>query len=137
MNTPLKSLVSSVLVSEEAKQDILCLADKGQQCFEEFVYQRLTSRSSQSVWDKMKKLELKAFSKSNWMEKTKLRVGDTVIKLREERELLGRFLLIQGSRPSLVPKLEMTIGEYDMSTVPPVPSSLLMGLCTFQQTKPV
>ena len=107
-----------MLVSEEAKQDILCLADKGQQCFEEFVYQRLTSRSSQSVWDKMKKLELKAFSKSNWMEKTKLRVGDTVIKLREERELLGRFLLIQGSRPSLVPKLEVTIGEYEMSTVP-------------------
>jgi len=52
------------------------------------------------------------------MQKTKLRVGDKVIKLREERELLGRFLIIQGSRPDLIPKLEETIGEYEMSVVP-------------------
>ena len=47
-----------------------------------------------------------------------MRVGDKVIKLREERELLGRFLIIQGSRPSLVPKLAETTGEYEMSMVP-------------------
>lgn len=52
------------------------------------------------------------------MEKTEIRVGDKVIKLREERQLLGRFLIIQGSRPELVPKLEKTIGEYEMSVVP-------------------
>jgi len=74
------------------------------------------STSSLSVWDKMKKVKLKAFS--YWMEKTKVRVGDKVIKLLEERELLGRFLIIQRSRPGLVPKLEETIGEYEMSTVP-------------------
>ena len=113
---PLKSLVSSALVSEEAKQDILCFAEKGHKCFEEFVYQRLMSTSSQSVWDEMKKFKLKAFS--NWMEKMKVHVGDKVIKLRKEREFLGRFLIIQGSRSSLVPKLEVTIGEYEMSTVP-------------------
>ena len=129
MNTPLKSLVSSALVSEEAKQDILCFAEKGQKCFEEFVYQRLMSTSSQSVWDKMKKLKVKVFS--NWMEKTKVRVGDKVINLREERELLGRFLIIQGSRPSLVTMANMRCQRC------PIPSSLLMGLCTFQQTKPV
>ena len=116
VNTPLKSLVSSALVSVEAKQDILCFTEKGQKCFEEFVSQRLLTTSSLSVWDKMKKLKLKAFS--NWMEKTKVRVADKVIKLREERQLLGRFLIIQGSRASLVPKLEETIGEYEMSTVP-------------------
>ena len=69
----------------------------------------------------MKKLKLKTFS--NWMEKTKVRVGDKVIKLREERELLGRFLIIQGSRPELVPRLEETIGEYEMAVV-------LRSLCT-------
>jgi len=52
------------------------------------------------------------------MEKTKIRVGNKVIKLREERQLLGRFLIIHGSRPELVPKLEKTIGEYEMSMVP-------------------
>ena len=52
------------------------------------------------------------------MEKTKIHVGDKVIKLREERQLLGRFLIIQRSRPELVPKLEKAIGEYEMSAVP-------------------
>jgi hypothetical protein len=60
----------------------------------------------------MKKFKLKTFS--NWMAKTKVRVGDKVIKLHEERELLGRFLIIQGSRPELVPKLEETIGKYEI-----------------------
>ena len=52
------------------------------------------------------------------MEKTKVHVDDKIIKLREERELLARFLIIQGSRPELVPKLEEMIAEYEMSVVP-------------------
>ena len=47
-----------------------------------------------------------------------MRIGEKVIKLHEERELLGRFLIIQGSRPNLVPELEETVSEYDMSVVP-------------------
>ena len=114
--SPLKSLVSSVLVPEDAKDDILHFGEKGQKRFEEFVRERLLPTSKLSVWDSMKKFKLKTFS--NWMAKTKVRVGDKVIKLREERELLGRFLIIQGSRPELVPKLEETIGKYEMSVVP-------------------
>ena len=72
--------------------------------------------SKVSVRDSTKKLKLKTFS--NWMEKTKVPLGDKVIKLREERELLGRFLIIQGRRPDLVAKLEETIGEHEMSSVP-------------------
>ena len=51
------------------------------------------------------------------MDKKKVQVGDKVIKLREERELLGRFLIIQDSCPHLVPKLEETIGKYEMAMV--------------------
>jgi len=58
VNTPLKSLVLSALMSEEAKQDILCSAENVRKCFEEFVYQRLMSMFGQPVWDKMKKLQL-------------------------------------------------------------------------------
>lgn len=47
------------------------------------------------------KLKLKTFS--NWMETTIVRVGDKIIKLREERELFARCLIIQRSRPELVP----------------------------------
>jgi len=45
-----------------------------------------------------------------------LRLSNKVIKLSDERKLFGRFLIVQGSQPSLVPKLEETIGE--MSMVP-------------------
>ena len=50
------------------------------------------------------------------MEKSKFTVGDKVIKLREERQLFARFLIIQQSRPELVP-LEATIGEFEMAVV--------------------
>ena len=67
-----------------------------------------------SVWYAKKKLKLKTFS--SFGDKTKNRTGDKVIKFREERELFGRFLIIQGSRPELVPKLEDVIAE--MSAAP-------------------
>jgi len=38
VNTPLKSLVSSALVSDAAKQDIVHFTEKGQKYFEEFVF---------------------------------------------------------------------------------------------------
>ena len=64
----------------------------------------------------MKKLNLKTFS--NWGGDTiKVRTGDKVIELREERELFGRFLIIQGSRPELVPKLGDATSEFKMSAV--------------------
>ena len=93
--------------------------------FEQFVETRLLSTSSSSVWDTVKKMKLKTFS--NWMEKTRLRIGEKVIKLREERQLLGRFLTIQASRPELVPKLEETIGRFEMSVIP-------RSLCNFDGT---
>ena len=41
-----------------------------------------------------------------------------MIKLREERDLFGRFLIIHGSRPGLVPRIEDTIGHFEVSVVP-------------------
>ena len=80
---PLKSIVSSAILSEKAKDDILNLAKVGQKRYAEFV------TSPKSIWDKMTKLKLKTFS--NWMAKTRVTVGDKVIKLREERQLFARF----------------------------------------------
>ena len=52
------------------------------------------------------------------MDKRTITFGDKVIKLREERQLFVRFLIIQQSRPELVPKLALSIGEYEMSVIP-------------------
>jgi hypothetical protein len=47
--SPLKSFVSSVLVPEDAKDDILHFGEKGQKRFEEFVRERLLPTSKLSV----------------------------------------------------------------------------------------
>ena len=92
------------------------MAKVGQERYAEFVQERLLVISPKSIWDKMTKLKLKTFS--NWMAKTRVTVGDKVIKLREERQLFARFLVIQQSRPELVPKLASTIGDFEMAVVP-------------------
>jgi len=82
VESPLKSVVSSALVPKKAEEDIPGDTEKGQKRFEEFVEDRLLPSSKHSLWDAMKKLKLKTFS--NWMEKTKVHVGDKVIKLPKE-----------------------------------------------------
>ena len=112
----LKNIVSSALVHDAAKNDILHYKERGQERFQAFIDNRMRSSSKMSVWDPMKKLKLKTFTTCT--EKTGVKMGEKVIKLREERQLLGRFLIIQGSRPELVPQLDKVIGDYEMSVVP-------------------
>ena len=91
--TPLKNIVSCAIIPDVAKGHILNLASIGQTRYIEFVEERLLVTSTKSVWDKITKLKLKTFC--NWMEKSQARVGDKVIKLKEERQLFARFLIIQ------------------------------------------
>ena len=64
----------------------------------------------------MKKLKLKMWSQL--AKKVKIQLENRVIKLREERQLLSRFLIVLGSCPQLVPKLNEVIGNFEMSVVP-------------------
>ena len=52
------------------------------------------------------------------MKKAPIAVGDKVVKLREDRQLLDRFLVIQQSRPQLVDQLAETTGKYEMAITP-------------------
>ena len=108
--------MSSALIPNNAKEDILCRDEKGPTAYANFVKTRLLPESQGSVWDTMKKEKIKTFS--TWMDKTPVRVGDNVIKLREERQLLARFLVIQQSRPEFLPRLASTIGNYEMAVMP-------------------
>ena len=51
------------------------------------------------------------------MQKVKANNVEKVIKLREEREVIGRILIIQESRPDLV-NLKVTIGDFELSNNP-------------------
>ena len=65
--TPLKNIVSSALIPDSAKSDILNFKEKGQARFHEFIKDRLLPYSELFIWSPMKKIKLKTFS--NWMEK--------------------------------------------------------------------
>jgi len=45
VESPVKNVVSSALVPEKGKEDILCYVDKGQKRFEDFVEDRLLPSS--------------------------------------------------------------------------------------------
>jgi len=82
--TTLKNVASSALVPKMPEKTFRSSNRKVNRGFmsNEFVEERLLNTSKLSVWDPLKKLKLKAFS--NLMKKTKVSVGQKVIKLREE-----------------------------------------------------
>ena len=91
-----------MVIPDTAKLNILQRDQKGQSKHKTFVGERILAGSATSIWDPMNKLKLKTHS--TWMAKQKARAA--------------RFLVIQQSRPELVPKLPYTIGDYEMSVVP-------------------
>lgn len=109
-NINLMNLVSNMEVPETAKEDILLRDEKGAKKFEEFVSERVVASTAKlSIWDPMKKIKLKTFSTCR--KKTQCKVGNELVKLREDRQLLARFLLVQQSRPSMIQSLSETIGR--------------------------
>ena len=100
-------------MNETDTNDILRRDEIGQQMFEGFVTERLTE-GKLSVWDKMTKKKLGTFKSANAM--TEIRMGDKVVKIKEERGLLQRFIVISRSRPEL--NLKECIGTYEFGVVP-------------------
>ena len=114
-NVNLKSIASSSWIPEEIKDEMINYAARGQEAFQSFVTERMLETSEKSVWDPMPKLKLKAFS--NWSKKARIKVGEKVIKIKEERQLFARMMVIQEHRPDVVPPLEESISTYEMSVV--------------------
>ena len=98
------NMASNMEVPENAKEDILLRDNKG------------ASTAEKSIWDPMKKIKLKTFS--TCQKKTNCKVGNKLVKLREDRQLLARFLVVQQSRPSVIQSLSETIGKYTFSVIP-------------------
>ena len=110
---PLQNIVSSAEIPNDAKKEILSFDSEGTGLYEKFSDERLTVNSKISIWDPMKLRQIKTMN--TWMKKIAARVGDEVVKLREERQLVARFLVIQQSRDL---DLHEAIGLYEMSVIP-------------------
>ena len=113
---PLKSIVSSTLIPSEASIDILTYPQQGQSLYEKLVKEKLTKDSKLSIWDSLTLSKIKRFS--NWMSKRSIKVGDKVLKLREDRAMMARCIVIATERPCLIPKMEDLVGHYEVSLVP-------------------
>ena len=81
VGTPLKSIVSSVLIPEAAKEDILRRDEKGLDGYRKFVKERLVPDAPMSMWSTMKKMKLKTFS--TWMAKTPVKTRSSSSKKRD------------------------------------------------------
>ena len=107
------NLMTKAVMKDEVKDSILNRDQIGQESFEQFVNERINT-DEKFFWDPMKKLSLKLFRNSSKLVKTK--IGDKVIELHEERNLLARFLIIMRSRPEI--DMKEAIGQYEFSAVP-------------------
>jgi len=107
------NLLTKAVMTQTATNDIIHRDEIGQQMFESFVTERLTE-GKLSVWDKMNRRKLETFKSAN--ASTVVRMGDKMVKMKEERGLLQRCIIISRSRPEL--DLKECIGTYEFGIVP-------------------
>ena len=112
-DTPLRNIVSSAEIPRLLKRQILNIDHLGTNLYKEFVENQLVPESKMSVCDKMKLSKFKIMS--TWPKKLKLHVGESVIKLREERQILDRFMIIQKKRTL---GLREALGQFEMPVIP-------------------
>ena len=108
INMLTQSVMSEAVTNAILQRDVI-----GQQMFVDFVNQCLID-GTLSVWGKMTKRNLKTFKSESAT--TEIKIGNQLIKIKEERNLLQRFIVISRSRPEL--DLKVCIGEFEFGVVP-------------------
>ena len=101
------------VLPEKETHDIIERDSIGQQLFEKFTDERLKT-GKVCVWDRLAKANLKTYKSKN-ASKAILFV-DKVVKVKEERGLLQRFIIAARSRPDL--DLKECIGKYEFGIIP-------------------
>ena len=101
-------------MTETVSKDILERDEIGQRMLVEFATERSTE-GQLYVWDKMTK-KLKTFKTANAT--IEINAGGKLIKIKEERGLLQRLIVISRSRSQL--DLKECIGTYEFVVVPRV-----------------
>ena len=107
------NLLTKEVMTETVSQDTLERDEIGQRKFVEFATERLT-QGRLCVWDKMTKKKLKTFKTANAT--IEINAGGQLVKIKEERGLLQRLIVISINRPQLDPK--ECIGTYEFGVIP-------------------
>ena len=113
LSLDLSNIITNAVLPEGISEEILNRDQIGQQIFLQFVNERFVL-ASLSIWDPIKRRKISTFMKSNVT--IELHSGDKVVKLKEERGLLQRFVIAARSRADL--DLKECIGAYEFGLIP-------------------
>ena len=107
------NLLTKQVMNENVCKDLVNRDNIGQIMFQDFVKERIQT-GTLSVWDPMKKRKLNTFRSSNVT--TEVKINEKLVKIKEERGLLQRFIVISRSRPEL--DLKECIATYEFGIIP-------------------
>ena len=107
------NILSKAVLSREASADILDHVEIGKKMYEQSVENRI--KGSTLPWEKMKKRDFKTFQAQSKVVHCKL--NDKIVKIKEERSLITRFLIMSRQRKEI--DLKRIIGYYELSVFPP------------------
>ena len=91
-------MLSKAVLSREPSADILDHVEIGKNLYEQFVENRI--KCSTPLWEKMKKRNLKTFQTQSKVVRCKL--NDKIVKIKKERSLITRFLILLHQRKELI-----------------------------------
>ena len=74
----------------------------------------LKKSSTINLWAPMKKQQLQTWKKTG--KQVKVKSGDKIVELKEDRKLFSRMLLVSKSRPDI--NIQETVSKYELSVVP-------------------
>ena len=111
--TDLYNILTKEVIDEKISKEILERDKIGQNMFKEFVKER-TADGKVSIWSPMKRRNIGTFKNANAV--SDMKAGDKLIKIKEERGLLQRFIVAARSRPDL--DLKECIGKYEFRLIP-------------------
>ena len=106
------NLVSKAVLPVTTADDLLNHKEIGLEMYKDFIINRINGPIS--LWSPMKKRNLKTFKVQ--VKSIKSKSGGKIIQLKEEKNLVSRFLITARKRPEL--ELERCIGDYEFSVVP-------------------
>ena len=107
---PLTNLASGLVMPNDMAIRLLASRDIGLQHMTTFIEERLNT-STKSFWDPLPQLKINTFTK---MSIKKLKGADTTITVKADRDLVGRLVVVAGTRQVKLKKLM----SYELATVP-------------------
>lgn len=108
------NVVSRSVFPEKTKVDVVRVSSIGEKAYAQFVNDRLTDKSIQSIWTPITKINLHLCKKNK--KKMRVKINDIVTELKEDTSFLSKLLMISRVRDSF--DLRPIISNYELSAVP-------------------